>query len=226
MDGLPLPVAPAGWAAPAPGYVCCHEVAPPSGVWLVGEASGVLRLDEPVLLPLATFSTLDRVRIGPGGAADPVRFYPAGVSLPKRVASNKHQRLDDGRIEGPPGGVLVEGDFGLSRILQALVACDRLNVIDLAGAELALCRPPLLDSVGAVGAPAAWGASDYFMGVRLEQDGGYLALALRQHVVSKFAAVSADLRERRKAAEAKAVGEKGTGKGDKDADAGGGGAGA
>ena len=67
----------------------------------------------------------------------------------------------------------------LSQVPHHLMVYDALNVVNLAGAELARRRLKLLEAVVLDGGAAAWEGADYFLGLETSRHGAYSDPQLR-----------------------------------------------
>ena len=96
-------------------------------------------------------------------------------------------------------------DETLATILDTAITYDALNVANLASFELLVRRRQLIAAAHSHNASApSYEGADYYLGNKYRQGGSIVVSSLTDHVSKKLQADSAILKERRKAAEAKA----------------------
>ena len=105
----------------------------------------------------------------------------------------------------PEGSRAVYEDETLATILDTAITYDALNVANLASFELLVRRRQLIAAAHSHNASApSYEGADYYLGNKYRQGGSIVVSSLTDHVSKKLQADSAILKERRKAAEAKA----------------------
>ena len=108
----------------------------------------------------------------------------------------------------PEGDRAVFEDEVLSKVLDAAIKFDRLNIYNSLAFEMVVRKKQLLREAH-VGNPAqpSYEASDYFMGVRYRPGGGIVIPSLTEHVAKRMCEESQVLKEKRNMREAKGSGK-------------------